>query len=238
MVRNLGLSLLLWLGTIAIAHAQSPPSGFDPCASASLSVSGTSANTQLSTCGPTVVIWNIGAQEAFIALGTASNTVATSASVSIPSGTGTVVQAGLIGQYLAAITATGTTTLRISQGFGFPALGSIPGDGTGGSTPVRPAAVTPAAGTASAIVTGGTAVTIITGPVNGCYVVNPLAATDQNISVAEVAYLNPVTTATASGRGTNSLLQPGQAYSCPAAMTTNLSFVAATTAHALNVVVW
>lgn len=100
------------------------------------------------------------------------------------------------------------------------------------------AAITPAAATASAIVTGGAAVTLVTGPVHGCYVTNPLSASDQNIAVAEVAQVNPVTTATAAGRGTNSTLQPGQSFSCPPGMTTNLSAIAATTAHAFNVVVW
>lgn len=107
-----------------------------------------------------------------------------------------------------------------------------------GSVTAAPPASAPAAATASAIVTGGVAVTLITGPVNGCYITNPLSATDQNISVAEVAYVNPVTTATANGRGTNSTLQPGQSYSCPPGMTTNLSAIAATTAHAFNVVKW
>jgi hypothetical protein len=97
---------------------------------------------------------------------------------------------------------------------------------------------TPAAATASAIVTGGTAVTLITGPVNGCYVTNPLTLADENIAAAEVAYVNPVTTATANGRGTNSALQPGQTFTCPPGMTTNLSAIAATTAHAFNVVKW
>lgn len=106
------------------------------------------------------------------------------------------------------------------------------------SLPVVLPIATPAAGTASAIVTGGSAVTLITGPVNGCYVTNPLTAADQNIATAEVAQVNPVTTATANGRGTNSTLQPGQGYSCPSGMTTNLSAIAATTAHAFNVVKW
>lgn len=97
--------------------------------------------------------------------------------------------------------------------------------------------VTPTAGTASAIVTGGTAVTLVTGPIKGGYVCNPLTATDQNIATAEAAYVNPVATATSNGRGTNSVLQPGQCITFPA-QTTNVSAIAATTAHAFNVVVW
>ena len=107
-----------------------------------------------------------------------------------------------------------------------------------GSVTTTPSANTPAAGTASAIVTGGAATTLITGPVNGCYITNPETATEQNIATAEVAYVNPVTTAAATGRGTNSKLSPGQSFSCPPGMTTNLSAIAATTAHAFNVVKW
>lgn len=97
---------------------------------------------------------------------------------------------------------------------------------------------TPAAATASAIVTGGSATTLVTGPVNGCYITNPLTLTDQNIAAAEVAYVNPVTTATANGRGTNAALQPGQTFYCVPGQTTNVSAIAATTAHAFNVVKW
>jgi hypothetical protein len=74
--------------------------------------------------------------------------------------------------------------------------------------------------------------------VNGCYITNPLAASDQNISTAEVAYVNPVTTATANGRGTNSALQPGQSFTCVPGQTTSVSAIAATSGHAFNVVKW
>lgn len=107
---------------------------------------------------------------------------------------------------------------------------------SGGATNTAP--TTPTGGTASAIVTGGAATTLITGPIHGCYITNGLTATDQNIAAAEVAYVNPVTTATAAGRGTNSALQPGQSWNCPPGMTTNVSAIAATTAHALTVVAW
>jgi len=114
-----------------------------------------------------------------------------------------------------------------------------PSGGSGGSAvTTSPAATTPAVATASAIVTGGTAVTLVTGPVKGCYILNPLSAADQNIATAEVAQVNPYTTATATGRGGNSTLQPGQGWNCIPGQTTNVSAIAATTAHAFNVVVW
>ena len=98
--------------------------------------------------------------------------------------------------------------------------------------------VTPAAGAASSIVTGGVAVTLITGPINGCIVTNPLSAADQNIGAAEVAYINVVTTATSNGRGTNNTLQPGQSFNCIPGQTTNVSIIAATTSHAFSVTKW
>jgi hypothetical protein len=106
------------------------------------------------------------------------------------------------------------------------------------ATSSTPASVTGAAGTASAIVTGGSATTLITGPVKGCWVTNPITATDQNIATAEVAYVNIVTAATANGRGTNVRLDPGQTFYCPAGMTNSLSAIAATTSHAFSVTVW
>jgi hypothetical protein len=108
----------------------------------------------------------------------------------------------------------------------------------GGVISVQAPASTPAAGTASAITTGGSANNLITGPVNGCYITNPLLASDQNIATAEVAYVNGVTTATANGRGTNSALQPGQSWACVPGQSTNVSGIAATSGHALSVVKW
>jgi hypothetical protein len=122
--------------------------------------------------------------------------------------------------------------------FGAPTGGVVSVQGSTTGLPVIQAGVTPAAGTNAVITTGGTAVTLVTGPVNGGYICNPLTASDQNISTAEVAYVNPVTTATANGRGTNSALQPGQCFTVPPLKTgSNVSGIAATSSHALNVVV-
>lgn len=98
-------------------------------------------------------------------------------------------------------------------------------------------ATTPAAGAASAIVTGGVAVTLVTGPVNGCFIVNPLSTTDQGVT-AEVAYVNGVTTATAAGNGTNTNLAAGQSWTCVPGQTTNVSAIAATSGHKFTVQVW
>jgi hypothetical protein len=107
------------------------------------------------------------------------------------------------------------------------------------STAPSPQAVTPAAGTAHVIVTGGTAVTVVTGPVKGCYIQNPYTATDEGIATAETAYVNSVTTATTSAlNGTSTPLPPGAPFYCPAGMTGNVSANAPTSSHSLVVVVW
>jgi hypothetical protein len=94
------------------------------------------------------------------------------------------------------------------------------------------------AGSASVITTGGTAVTMITGQVRGCYITNPPTAAAQGIATAENVYIDPVTTATTTGNGTNVILQPGQTYNCIPGQTNNLSVNAATSSHALTVVKW
>lgn len=103
------------------SDAQTPLSGFTPCASYTISVSGTSANQQLSTCGSTAVLWNVGTQELFVALGTGSGTVAVATTgMSVPAGDRIVLNVGNSQLYLAAITSTSSSTLRISQGWGYP----------------------------------------------------------------------------------------------------------------------
>lgn len=103
---------------------------------------------------------------------------------------------------------------------------------------VNAVASTPNAATTFTVVTGGVPVILVTGPVTGCYVINPLSAADQGIATAEVAQVDPVKTAPSVGNNTTSTLQPGQGYSCPQGMTTNLSAVAATSGHKFNVVKW
>lgn len=98
--------------------------------------------------------------------------------------------------------------------------------------------VTPRAGDTVTVVTGGTAVTIITGPVNGCYVVNPLTTTDEGIGATEPAYINPVTTATTTGNGTNQAVPAGGTWNCIPGSSLPVSANAATSGHKLVVVRW
>lgn len=120
MIRLLvGIAILCCSLTAAGAQEQH---GFTPCLASAgaqtMSVSNTSSNIQLAVCGPNVLVFNITAQEAFYNLGSTSATAATTSSFSIPGNSYILltVPTGATGYYLAAITATSTTTLRISQG--------------------------------------------------------------------------------------------------------------------------
>jgi hypothetical protein len=121
MIRSALLILAALCCSITVAVAQEQH-GFTPCLASAgaqtLSVSSSSSNIQLATCGPNVMLFNITAQEAFYNLGSASSTVATTSSFSIPGNSYIIltVPNGATGYYLAAITATSTTTLRVSQG--------------------------------------------------------------------------------------------------------------------------
>jgi hypothetical protein len=102
------------------AHAQSGTAGITPCAANTLSVSGTTSNVQLSTCGPVVILYNITSQEMFYNWGAASNTAATTSNYSLPGNQYVVLNlggAGAAALYLAGITGSSTTTLRIVQGY-------------------------------------------------------------------------------------------------------------------------
>ena len=96
------------------------------------------------------------------------------------------------------------------------------------------------AGTTATIATGGAAVVAVTGPVNGCYIVNPATAGDQGIATAENAFVDPVTTSTTTGNGTNTTIEPGRSWSCPVAVPAgkSISVNAATSGHKVSVVVW
>lgn len=98
----------------------------------------------------------------------------------------------------------------------------------------NPFAIGPAAGTPVALLAstvGGAAVTAVTGPANGCFIVNPATAT-------EVLYVNGVTTATTTPSATTVALQAGQSWSCVPGQTTNVSVNAATPGHVFSGQKW
>lgn len=138
----------------------------------------------------------------------------------------------------AVTTAAPTYTTGTNGNLSLTTSGGLRVDLSGTTGPASPA-VTPIAGAAHIIVTGGAAVTFVTGPVKGCYITNPLTLTDQNIATAEPLYVNPVTTATTSSlNGSSVALAPGQTFYCPAGQTTNISADALTSSHNAVVVVW
>src|SRR5215469_15959155 len=106
--------------TPADLFAQAGTAGITPCSANSISVSGSSNNVQLSLCGPVIILYNITSTELFYNYGTASTTAATTSNYSLPGNTYVVLNIGNVSAtagYLAAITASSTTTLRIIQGY-------------------------------------------------------------------------------------------------------------------------
>lgn len=104
--------------------------------------------------------------------------------------------------------------------------------------------VTPIAGNANEVVTGGTAVTAVnavpTG-INYALIVNPLYAADQGLSVAENLYVDitggtPGSTA-GSGNGTVMTLVPGQWVNGIPGQTTAILVNAASSGHKFTSIV-
>ena len=205
---------------------------FTPTAQNTITATSSSSNIAFpDPNAPGILVTNTGSVVAYVRLGNSSVVAAT---------TDKPINAG---QYLwfassgntniASITSGGGTSILVQSGTGTPNISY--NASTSGS---KPAPATPKAATASAIVAGGAATTLVTGPVNGCWIVNPLSATDQAIATAETAVVNGVTTAAAPGNSTNVTLQPGQSWGCTPGQTTNVSAIAATTGHAFAVEVW
>lgn len=130
-MKRIAATLLTSAALCSVAHAQVGVAGISPCAGGTLAVTGSSSNVQLSNCGPVVIIYNTTSQEAFYALGDTSSTTATAQSsstaapvagtYSIPGGLYVVLNVNnQTSPYLAAITATSVTTLRIVQGYANP----------------------------------------------------------------------------------------------------------------------
>lgn len=120
------------------------------------------------------------------------------------------------------------------DGTGTGLVGVLKVDGAGNSY-VLPGGITPTVPTTT-LATGGTAQSIAV--THGGYICNPLSTTDQGISPVEVIYINIVTTATAVGNAGNSNITAGQCFNVPAGYSGNVSWIAATTGHKLNVSVW
>ena len=93
--------------------------GLTPCIPKSLAVTSSTANVQLGTCGPTIILYNISSQEAYYNYGSTSAVTATTSSYYIPGG-GFIVLNLPAGSWLAGITPTSTTTFKVVQGAAKP----------------------------------------------------------------------------------------------------------------------
>lgn len=118
------------------ALGQNTSIGFTPAGTAqTLSVTTASSTVQMANVpGSQVILWNIGSNEAFYKIGvSAAAAAATTSDYSLPAGAAIVLnvpQAYFIG----AITASSTTTIRVSKGVGVPGLASLPSTVTVGGT--------------------------------------------------------------------------------------------------------
>jgi hypothetical protein len=93
-------------------------------------------------------------------------------------------------------------------------------------------AVTPVAGLASTVPTGGTAVVAIGANPNGGFITNPASAT-------ETLFVDPTgNAATLTAGGTCFGLAPGQTWSVIPGQTTSTSVNAASNGHTFSSVVW
>ena len=93
--------------------------------------------------------------------------------------------------------------------------------------------VFPTAGNSTAVATGGVAVVAVSGPLNGCYIKNPTAATQS-------LFVDPVAAPNTTEGGTNGVLSPGQQWSCPGPMdfTQTVRVNSTDSAHGFVVVKW
>jgi hypothetical protein len=102
-----------------------------------------------------------------------------------------------------------------------------------------PTPVTPRAGLAFEIVTGGTAVTVVPNVPNGGYITNPSSNIDQNISpsAAEILYVDPVASISSLvANGTTVALYPGQSFELIPGQISPVYCNAATSGHKFTVV--
>lgn len=98
--------------------------------------------------------------------------------------------------------------------------------------------VTPQAGEATEVVTGGNSIEVFPGAINGGIIANPLVAADQGLGATEVLYVDPVGAAGTAGNGTTFALQPGQTWTAIPGQTTPTSVNAASSGHKFSAVRW
>lgn len=104
---------------LATPAAAAPQLGITPCAIAAqpadVSVSGVSANRQVSNCGETLIVYNNGASDVRYRLGTTSGTTALTSDLLLPANSFVVLNVGTSRPYIAFISG-GTSTVSFVQG--------------------------------------------------------------------------------------------------------------------------
>ncbi len=101
------------------AMAQQPAKGFAPCHADTISATSPSSNVQLKNCGPSVILMNIGTQEAFFNVGQTSATVAAATNYSLPGNSFIMIVVPYqtaVGWYIAGFTSSASTTIRVIEG--------------------------------------------------------------------------------------------------------------------------
>lgn len=124
------LKRLLFCAALVFAPSISPAqsqSGIAPVATGkTISVTSSSSSVTMGSAGSTVVVWNTGSNGAYYCV----CATATTANPYLPAGA--VITLSIPSSaVIAAITASSTTTLQITQGFGWPSVGAAGGSGGG-----------------------------------------------------------------------------------------------------------
>jgi len=123
-------AVLAFLAALATPAWAQNVQGFTPCAATTFSVTNSTANTQLSGCGPSVILMNGTTTEVFFSLGTTNAVTATASagttgantSFSLPANSQLVLALSILpgnpGPFIAMIAGTaGPTVIRINQGW-------------------------------------------------------------------------------------------------------------------------
>ncbi len=104
------------------------------------------------------------------------------------------------------------------------------------------ATVTPQAGAASVVTTGGTPVVAVVANPSGGFITNPQTAADQGNTdpdaFPEPLYVDPVTAAGLQANGTTFAIPPGGSWPLIPGQTTPTSVNAQTDGHKFSVVFW
>jgi len=121
---------------------------FNPVGSTSLAASSTSARVAFPTADPTALIRNTGTTDAYLVFGNGSVVATTGTGTLLPAGQAVAYNVGTATN-VAAITASGTTSLAVTTGTGLPTM-TGGGSGGGGGGAITAAASSYAAGAFSA----------------------------------------------------------------------------------------